>query len=140
MIEIAPDLRLPDDEISYIASRSGGPGGQNVNKLSTRMTLRFDVAGSPSLSAAQRELLTSRLATRISRAGLLQVTAQRHRTQAANREAALERFVELMREALQPEPDRVPTRVPAAVRRRRLSNKLARGRRKRERAAPLPED
>jgi ribosome-associated protein len=139
-IEIAPDLALPEDEISYVASRSGGPGGQNVNKLATRMTLRFDLAGSPSLTPAQRERVASRLATRINRAGFLQVTAQRHRTQAANREAALERFVELLRAALQPDTERVPTRVPPAVRRRRLSEKLARGRRKRERAAPPSED
>jgi ribosome-associated protein len=140
MIEIAPDLCLPEDELSFTASRSSGPGGQNVNKLETRITLRFDVAGSPSLSAAQRRLLQDRLATRITRAGTLQVTAQRHRTQAANREAALNRFVELVREALRPELPRVPTRVPAAVRRRRLADKLARGRRKRDRTTLPPED
>jgi ribosome-associated protein len=140
MIEIAPDLSLPDDEVSFVASRSGGPGGQNVNKLSTRMTLRFDVAGSPSLNEEQRELLAGRLATRINRAGVLQVTAQRHRTQAANREAALGRFVELVREALRPETARVRSRVPAAARRRRLADKRERARRKRERAAPAGED
>lgn len=140
MIRIGDELAIPEEELSFSASRSGGPGGQNVNKVETRVTLRFDVAGSPSLSQRQRDLLRERLASRISRAGLLQVTAQRHRTQAANREAATERFVELVADALREPEVRRPTRVPGAAREHRLQTKALRGRRKRERAASVPRE
>jgi ribosome-associated protein len=100
MIEIAPGLAIPDAELAFAASRSGGPGGQNVNKVATKVTLTFDVAASPSLTDAQRDRIRARLATRISKDGVLQVVSQRHRTQGANRAAALERFVELLRHAL----------------------------------------
>ena len=88
MIPIDDELAIPDEEVSFVTSRSGGPGGQNVNKLETRVTVRFDVAGSPSLTEEQRQRLLERLATRITRAGFLQVTSQKHRTQGENREAA----------------------------------------------------
>jgi len=126
MIEITPDLSIPDDELAFTASRSGGPGGQNVNKVSSRVTLLFDVDGSPSLSATQRALLHERLATRISKAGIFQVTSQRHRGQAANREEALQRFIELLRWALEERADRRPTRPPRAARERRLAAKKRR--------------
>ena len=130
-------LEIPDDELSFAASRSGGPGGQNVNKVETRMTLLWDLDGSPSLAALgdeERERLRQRLATRLTKAGVLRVTSQRHRTQAANREAALERFAELLREALRPEVPRKPTRVPRAAKRRRLEQKRRHSERKRQRA------
>jgi ribosome-associated protein len=138
MIPISDDLALPDEEVSFTTSRSGGPGGQNVNKLETRVTLRFDLAGSPSLTAEQKERLRERLATRITRAGVLQVTSQKHRTQGENREAAVARFAELLAEALREEAPRKPTRVSKAVKRRRLDEKRRRGQRKRERAAGIP--
>ena len=140
MPRIADDLAIPDEELSFETSRSGGPGGQNVNKLETKVTLRFDVAGSPSLAPEQRERLLARLPTRIDRRGVLRVTSQRHRTQAANREAAVERFVELLRDALREETPRKATRPSRAVARRRLESKRRRGERKRERSAPLPPD
>ena len=137
-LEIAPGLALPEEEITFVTSRSGGPGGQNVNKLETRVTLRFDLAASPSLSEEQKARLRERLATRITRSGVLHVTAQKHRSQGANREAAQERFVELLREALQEETPRKKTRIPRAVQRRRLENKKRRGQRKQERSARIP--
>ena len=100
MIEIDDSLAIPDEEVSFVTSRSGGPGGQNVNKLETRVTLRFDLAASPSLTDEQKSRLRERLATRITRAGILHVTSQKHRTQAENREAAVARFAELLREGL----------------------------------------
>lgn len=140
MIPIDDELAIPDEEVSFTTSRSGGPGGQNVNKLETRVTVRFDVAGSPSLGEEQRQRILERLATRITRAGYLQVTSQKHRTQLENREAAVARFAELMAGALREEAPRKPTRVSKAAKRRRLDEKRRQGQRKRERSAGIPSD
>jgi ribosome-associated protein len=135
MIPISEDLAIPDEEVAFTTSRSGGPGGQNVNKLETRVTLRFELDGSPSLSEEQKARLRQRLATRITKQGVLHVTAQRHRTQAANREAAVERFAELLRENLREEAPRKKTRPSRAAKARRLEEKRRRSQRKRERGA-----
>jgi ribosome-associated protein len=140
MIQITSDLALPDEELSFATSRSGGPGGQNVNKLETRVTVRFDLAGSATLSEEQRARLRERLATRITKDGVLHVTSQRHRSQMANRDAAVERFVELVGEALREEVPRKKTRPSRAAKARRLDEKRRRSGRKRERAAPIPHD
>ncbi|HLE83214.1 MAG TPA: alternative ribosome rescue aminoacyl-tRNA hydrolase ArfB [Thermoanaerobaculia bacterium] len=134
MVEINPSLSLPDGELELRTSRSAGPGGQNVNKLETRVTVRFDVTGSPSLTDDQRRRIQERLGTRISKAGVLQVSSQRHRTQAANREAAVARLAGLLAVALEPEAERKPTRMPKAAKRRRLEEKRRRGRLKQERS------
>lgn len=130
------DLEIPDEELTFTTSRSGGPGGQNVNKLNTRVTLLFNVDESPLLSVQQRELLHLHLAGRISRAGVLRVVSQRHRTQLANKDAAIARFAELLRGALTEKPDRIPVTVPRKVTERRLEEKRRRGTVKRERATP----
>ena len=140
MIEIAPGFTIPEGELRFTASRSGGPGGQNVNKVATRVTLTFDVGGSPSLSPGQKARVLERLATRISGDGGLRVVSQRHRTQAANRKAALERFVELLRLAFTEEPPRVPTRPTRGAKERRVTSKKLRGRLKQERARPTSAD
>ncbi|HKQ62027.1 MAG TPA: alternative ribosome rescue aminoacyl-tRNA hydrolase ArfB, partial [Candidatus Polarisedimenticolaceae bacterium] len=98
-VEIEPGLVIPDEELTFRASRSGGPGGQHVNKVSTKITLEFDVAASRALSDAQRERIRERLGTRLARGHLLHVSASRQRSQAANRREALERFAELLRRA-----------------------------------------
>ena len=134
MIAITTDVSLQDDELSFVASRSSGPGGQNVNKVSTRVTLLLDVAASPSFTDEQKRRIRERLATRISAEGVLRVSSQRERSQSANREAAETRLIELLREALAEQPPRRPTRVPRAVRERRITEKKLRGARKRDRA------
>jgi ribosome-associated protein len=137
MIEIGNGLAIREEELRFTASRSGGPGGQNVNKVSTRVTLWFDVAGSPSLTAEQRSLIRSRLATRVSKEGVLRVVSQQSRSQAANREAALERFAALLREALARPRPRSKGRVPEAARRGRIEEKRRRSRIKRGRSAKI---
>lgn len=135
MIELIPGAVIDEAEIRFQASRAGGPGGQNVNKVATRVTLFFDVAGAPGLSAEHKERIRQHLATRISRAGVLRVTCQRYRSQAANRQAAMERLVELLQQALWEEAARTPTRPPRAVKEQRLADKRRRAARKRERRA-----
>lgn len=139
-MRVLDDLEIPDDEVTLIASRSSGPGGQNVNKLSTRVTLLFDVDGSASLAPEQKDALHRRLSGRISKEGILRVVSQRHRTQLANREAAVLRFVELLRTALTEAPERVPSPVPERATERRLQEKRRRGRLKRERADVLGDE
>jgi ribosome-associated protein len=136
MVRITDTLEIPDDELSFTASRSSGAGGQNVNKVSTRVTLTFDLGASPSLTLAEKQRIGGQLATRVNKAGVLRVTSQRHRTQAANRDAALARFAELLRSALYREPFRRPTRIPRSVREHRLSDKRRQGALKQERARP----
>ncbi|MBZ5589752.1 MAG: aminoacyl-tRNA hydrolase [Acidobacteriia bacterium] len=140
MIEITATLAIPEAELTFGASRAGGPGGQNVNKVATKVTLTFDVTGSPNLSDAQRARLRERLATRITRDGVLHVVSQRHRTQGANRAAALARFVELLRDALAEEPPRVPTRPTRVSKQRRVTEKKLRARVKESRRRPSPEE
>ncbi len=136
MIRVTDKLALGDDELTFCASRSSGPGGQNVNKVETRVTLHFDVAGSPSLSGEQRARILGRLRTRITKGGVLAVASQRHRTQSANRAAAVERLVELLREALRRRPVRKKTAVPRAAKERRLEAKKRRSRAKHLRSQP----
>lgn len=134
MIFINAQLNIPEDELLFAASRSSGPGGQNVNKLNTRITLWFDVDASSSLTDEQKSILHRKLATRINKDGRLWIVSKQHRTQFANREAALERFVELVQAALTPTLPRKKTRTPGTVKARRLNDKRQRSRLKYDRS------
>ncbi len=134
MIQVTDTLSIPEEELRFKASRSSGPGGQNVNKLNTRMTLLFDVKNSPSLSPEQKESIQRRLATRINHEGVLRVVCQRHRTQAANRRGATERFVEVLVDALKERQPRRKTRISGAVKRRRREERKRRSQLKRSRS------
>ena len=140
MPRINDDLTIDDSELSFEYARSSGPGGQNVNKVETKVRLLFDVAKSRSLAEAQRAVITERLASRISREGVLRVTSQRHRSREANRRATIERFVDLIADALAEEKPRVRTRVSRAAKKRRLESKRQRSRKKALRARPDLED
>jgi len=133
MIEITKHVSIGADELTFKASRSGGPGGQNVNKVNTRITLLFDLAGSPSLTEPQKRRVARRLATRIDKQGVLRVVSQKHRTQEGNRRAAVERFVSLLAEAIRPKPVRKKTKIPRSANERRLKEKKQRGQLKKSR-------
>lgn len=125
-VEIKPGLRIEDEELRWTFSRSGGPGGQNVNKVATRVTLYFDLRGSTGLPPEVKSRLLARLAGRLSKDGGLAVTVQDTRSQARNRRIAEQRLGDIIRRALEPTKKRRPTRVPRAQRRRRLEAKKRR--------------
>lgn len=140
MIPIGNGVVLDEREIEEVFIRAAGPGGQNVNKLSTAVQLRFDVRRSPSLPAEVRARLERLGGRRLTGDGVLVINARSHRTQAANRREALERLVDLIRLATHAPRARKATRPTMASRTRRLQAKCHRGVVKRLRSAPSPED
>lgn len=126
-------VSIPLAEVSFIAARSGGPGGQHVNTTSSKVTLLFDLEASPSLTDADKARIREALTGRIGKDGVLRVVSQTSRSQFANKEIALERFAALLREALTPRPPRRKTRATLASKLRRLDDKKRQGERKRQR-------
>lgn len=120
-------------EITFEAFRASGPGGQNVNKVSSAVRLRLDVAGSATIPQSVKRRLTTLAGRRMSAEGILRIEARRARTQEANRDAALERLRRLLAEAARPIEERVPTRVPRPQRQARQQRKRRRGEVKRRR-------
>jgi len=139
-IEVTPAVSLPLSELAVETSRSSGPGGQHVNKTETRVTVRFDVEASAALDEDQKAMVRERLSSRLTREGVLLVSAQRHRSQSANRELAIERLVELLQEALTEVEPRWSTRVPRGQKSDRRQQKRHRGELKRLRQAPPADD
>ena len=127
MIRINDRISIAESEVVESFIRSSGPGGQNVNKLATAVQLRFDVRQSPSLSEAVRTRLERLAGRRLTRDGVLVITAQRYRTQERNRDDALLRLVELIRAAAVPPVPRRPTRPTLGSKLRRLEGKKRRG-------------
>jgi ribosome-associated protein len=125
MIEISRTISIPDNEVDIEAVRSAGPGGQNVNKVSTAVHLRFDV-GASSLPDTCKERLLALSDRRRTKDGVIVIKAQRHRTQDMNRADALERLQEIIARACKPVPVRKATKPSRASRRRRLEAKVMR--------------
>lgn len=134
MIEISPGVRISEHELSFSFDRSPGPGGQNVNKVNTRVTLHFDVAKSVSLSSPQKSRVQQALASRISRDGVLKISSTKERTQLANRRAAVSRLIELIAGAFDTPAARKKTALPASADAARLETKRRQSDLKRSRA------
>jgi ribosome-associated protein len=127
MIRVTDHIAIDESELAESFIRSSGPGGQNVNKLSTAVQLRFDVRHSPSLNDEVRARLERLAGKRLTREGVVVITAQSHRTQERNRADALERLLELIRAAaVRPVPRRA-TKPSRAAKRRRVDEKKRRG-------------
>ena len=135
MIEIPGDIFINEDELVFKVSRSSGPGGQNINKLNTRVTLFFDVANCRNLSDLQKQRILTSLANRADKNGVLRIVSQKFRTQGANRRAAIERLQQLLTDALKTRPIRKKSKVPLAAKQRRLEEKRRRSLLKQQRSA-----
>ena len=117
-------------EVRFRTSRSGGKGGQNVNKVETRVELLFEVGSSMVLSPEQQTRIFEVLRSRINKEGVLQISSSTKRTQLANKKEAIRLFIRLISGALEPEVERKPTKVPKGVREKRLNDKKRTGQKK----------
>ncbi len=135
MIRVTDHISIDEAEIDESFVRASGPGGQNVNKLASAVQLRFNVRQSPSLPADVRARLERLAGARLTRDGVLVITAQRHRTQGRNREDALDRLLDLIRRAAVAPRTRRPTKPSRAARERRVQEKKRHSGLKRQRRA-----
>ena len=133
MIYITPDIKISENEIKFRFIRASGPGGQNINKVSTAVQLRFDVKNSPSLSDQVRYRLIRLGGRRVTEHGILIIEARRFRTQERNRQDAIDRLVKLIQKASEKPKPRIKTKPTLASRQRLVAAKKRRSRIKRMR-------
>ena len=126
MIRITSSLTIPRRELQFAYSTSGGPGGQHANKVSTRVTLLFDVQNSPSLRTYQKLRILKHCKTRINKSGVMRVVSSKHRSQRANKETTVDRFSKLLIESLTSKKTRKKSRVPVRSKIKRLDEKRKR--------------
>ncbi len=134
MIEINRNVSIGEEELEFRVSRSGGPGGQHVNKTNTRVAVYFDVRASENLSGGQKRRILTKLRTRADKKGVVRVVSQKHRSQKANRDAAVDKLVSLLAEALKRPKPRKKTKKPYRAVRKRLDEKKKRSKLKKQRA------
>jgi len=134
---LSPSVAIPLDEIEIAFIRSPGPGGQNVNKVATAAQLRFSLKNSPHLIDPVKRRAADLAGSRFTTEGEIVITASRHRTQAMNRDDALERLAAILRAALVPPKPRRATRPTLASKKRRLEGKAKRGATKKLRSVPI---
>jgi ribosome-associated protein len=137
-IQVTETVTIPPAELHFQFSRSGGPGGQHVNRTASQVELTFDVLNSPSLNAAQRARVLSKLKSYIDTRGILHLTSQTTRSQHRNRAEVVERFALLLQRALHVPRRRIPTKPSAAAEARRLAAKLRTRGVKQQRRRPAP--
>jgi ribosome-associated protein len=132
-IVINQNLSIAAEEIRFRFSRSSGPGGQNVNRIESKVELLFDVSNSDSLKESQRRILLERLGSKLDSDGVLHIVDQSHRSQSRNREEAVSKFQSILEDALKPRKKRRPTRPSRASKERRLQDKKKQGQKKQTR-------
>ena len=140
MIRIDDHLEIDPGELQFQAARSSGPGGQHVNKVSTKMVMRWDVQQSPSLPEAVRRRFLAAFGHRVRKDGVLVMSSDRHRSQTRNQAACVDRLVEMLRSVAHPPKPRRPTRPSRSAKAKRLEKKRQRSVTKRGRKSPSADD
>ena len=139
MIQITEKLSIPLRELKFVATTGSGPGGQHVNRVATKIVLLWNVDLSQAISNSQRSRIKRKLTTRINKLGILRISSSKHRSQKANRRVTIERFVQLLREALKRKTPRKKTKVSPSQKAKRVDAKKRRGMIKSRRRSPSVE-